>query len=217
MKVRWLAIAAGMLGLACKGKPAPAPPVRDDAGPLVPADAAPIDAAVDAPPDASPATTITGDGVGPITRKTASEEAFQRLFPGHRVTAEHHEAEDYAYDEILVGKPDQVTLRAVITDDRLFKVEVKDATFATATGVAVGMTAGELAARLPDVACVHESYDPEADAERVERALRCEAPSLPNVTFDLDLAGFSRGEGKVPIKAIAKRKIIQIVWLPTRG
>src|SRR5262245_63836901 len=119
--MRWLVLAALCVG--CKGKKPP--PKHDDAR-VMPADAAVADAAVDAAPPDAPAmsTTITSDGVGPITADTNDVEDFERLMPGFAAKSEHHEAEDYSYDEILVTKNKTQVLRAVVQDEHLFKVEV---------------------------------------------------------------------------------------------
>jgi hypothetical protein len=211
--MRWLALAALCAG--CKGKQPP-PPKHEDARPA-PADAA-IDAPVDAPPDApAMSTAITSDGVGPITAKHIDVEDYKQLLSGMTVTADHKEGEDFMYDEYIAKKGKTQILRAVITDRSLFKIEVDDPMFATAAGVAVGMTVGEAAERMKDLKCVYETYDPQADAERVDRSLRCEGASLPQVMFEIDLAGFKGPEGNVGTKAIAKRKIAQIVWLAAKG
>ena len=212
--MRSLALLALCLG--CKGKQAP-PPKHDDARitPLDarPADAAAIDAAADA---AATSTTITADGVGPISAKVKDEEQFAKLLPGFTVKSEHHEAEDYSFDEIVASKGTSQVLRAVVQDGALFKVEVDDPTFATASGVAVGMTVADLVAKLPDAKCVYEKYDAESDAERVDQALRCQAASLPQVLFEIDYAKLTVPEGAVSTKTIGKRKIVQIVWLAAK-
>ena len=92
-------------------------------------------------------------------------------------------------------------------------IEVDEPMFATESGIAVGSTVTELAAKVADIKCVYETYDPEADAERVERSLRCDSEKLPRVLFEIDYEKFKGPEGKVSTKTIAKRKIIQIVWL----
>ena len=72
--MRWLVLAALCVG--CKGKKPP--PKHDDAR-IMPADAAVADAAIDAAPPDAPAmpTTITSDGVGPITADTNDVEEFE--------------------------------------------------------------------------------------------------------------------------------------------
>ncbi|HEX5062146.1 MAG TPA: DUF1131 family protein [Kofleriaceae bacterium] len=207
--MRWLVLAALCVG--CKGKKPP--PKHDDAR-IMPADAAVADAAVDAAPDAwQMSTTITSDGVGPITADTNDADDFERLMPGYSAKSEHHEAEDYSYDEILVTKNRLQILRAVVQDKSLFKVEVDDATFTTASGVSVGTPVAELAAKIADIKCVYETYDPEADAERVDRSLRCGSEKLPRVLFEIDYEKFKGPEGTVSTKTIGKRKVVQIVWL----
>lgn len=209
--MRWLVLAALCVG--CKGKKQP-PPKHDDAR-IVPADAAVADAVVDAAPPDAPvmSTTITSDGVGPITADTNDADDIARLMPGYAAKSEHHEAEDYSYDEIVVTKNKVQVLRAVVQDKNLFKVEVDDPTFATASGVTVGTTVAELAAKIASIKCVYETYDPEADAERVDRSLRCDSEKLPRVLFEIDYEKFKGPEGTVSPKTIAKRKIVQIVWL----
>lgn len=208
--MRWLAVAALCLG--CKSKQ-PAPRKYEDAKPA-PADAAIADAPVDAAPDgATMSTLITPEGVGPITPKMIDEEDFAKALTGLVVKSEHREAEDYSYDEIIASKGDHQILRAVVNDDSLFKVEVDDPMFATAAGVTVGMTVADLASKTADLKCTYETFDPQADAERVDRALRCESASLPHITFEIDYEKYKGREGKVSPKAIAKRKISQIVWL----
>lgn len=210
--MKWLVVAALML--ACKGKQQP--PARDDA-PARPIDAAVADAPVDAPPpDAGMSTTITADGVGPITAKMVDEDDFRKALVGLTVTSRHREGEDFKFDEILARRGKTQVLRAVITDRSLFKVEVSDPMFATAAGVAVGMTVGQASATTKDLRCTYETYDPEADAERVDRALRCESESLPQVMFEIDHAGYQGPEGTVSPKTIADRKIVEIVWLAQR-
>lgn len=210
--MKWLVVAALML--ACKGKQQP--PKRDDA-PVKPIDAAVADAAVDAPaPDAGMSTTITPDGVGPITAKMIEEDDYRKVLVGLTVTSKHQEAEDFMFDEIIAKKGKTQVLRAVITDRSLFKVEVRDPMFTTAAGVAVGMTVGEASATTKDLKCTYETYDPDADAERVDRALRCESESLPQVMFEIDHAGYDGPEGTVSPKTIADRKIVAIVWLAHR-
>lgn len=208
--MRCLVVAALCLG--CKGKQAP--PERDRVPPPAPGDAAVADATNDAPVDApGMSVTITSDGVGPITRKTTSPGAFRRLLPGFTVDTEHHEAEDYSFDELTMSKGKKRILRAVVEADRLFKVEVEDPMFKTESGVAVGMTVDELAARVKDLECSYEIYDPSADAEHVERALRCESASLPHVLFEIDHENFDGEPGGIRAKAIAARTIAEIVWL----
>jgi hypothetical protein len=209
--MRWLVVAAFAVG--CKGKPAPHK--YEDAKPAPPpADAAIADAEVDAAPDAaSMSTLITPDGVGPITAKMTDEDDFVKVLHGLTVKSEHREAEDYSYDEIIASKGDKQVLRAVVTDDALFKIEVDDPMFTTAAGMAVGMTVADLAAKTSDLKCAYETYEPEADAERVDRALRCDSATLPHILFEIDYANYKGPEGRVGTKAIAKRKIVQIVWL----
>lgn len=209
--MRWLVVAA--LCVACKGKQQPTPK-RDDA-PARPIDAAVADAPIDAAaPDApSMSTVITADGVGPLTAKHVDESDYRKLLVGLKVITKHQEGEDFIYDEYIAKKGAAQVLRAVITDRSLFKIEVTDPMFATAAGVAVGMTVGQAAAKTKDLRCAFETYDPEADAERVDRSLRCEAASLPRVMFEVDLDGFTGEEGTVSTKLIANRKIVEIVWL----
>lgn len=209
--MKWLAIAAVCIG--CKGgKPAPK---RDDAAPS-PIDAAALDAA---PLDAAPldggtlSLVIASDGVGPITSKATDEDAFKKLLPGFTIKSSHRQAEDIKFDEIVASKDGRPILRAVIEDENLFKVTVKDPMFATAAGITVGMTAADLARKMADLKCRYEKYDPEADAERVERSLRCDAESLPHILFELDHQGFKGPVGAVAGKSIAARKIVEIVWL----
>lgn len=208
--MRWILIVA--VCVSCKGSKQP--PKRDDAA-IVVIDAAAADAPHDAPViDASALTlVIASDGVGPITAKANDEDAFKKLLPGFVIKSEHHEAEDVSYDEITASKDGRPILRAVIDGDKLFKVEVKDPMFATAAGVGVGMTAADLATKMTDLKCRYEKYDAEADAERVDRSLRCEAQSLPHVLFELDHQGFKGKVGAAATKAIATRKIVSIVWL----
>ena len=74
---------------------------------MQPIDAAVPDAAVPdaAVPDAATmSTTITSEGVGPITARATTEHQFRKLLPGFEVISERHEAEDYVYDEITVRK-----------------------------------------------------------------------------------------------------------------
>lgn len=210
--MRWLVVAALCAG--CKSKQ---PPRAHDAR-LPPADAAVADAAIDAPrPDAATMSfTITSDGVGPITTRATEEYDFVKLLPGFTVTSSHHEAEDYEFDEIIVKKGDDQILRAVVSDHSLFKVEVDHPMFSTAAGASVGITVGELVVRTKDIKCVFETYDPQADAERVDRALRCQSASLPRVLFEIDYEKFTGREGTVSPKAIAKRRIVQIVWLAAK-
>jgi hypothetical protein len=208
--MRWLVVAA--LLVACKGKQAP--PKRDDAA-LQPIDAVIADAAVDAAAiDAAVmSTTITPTGVGPITAKVVDEDDFKELLVGMTITTNHREGEDFNFDEYVAKKDKTQILRAVVTDKSLFKIEVYDPMFATAAGVTTGMTVGDAALKMKDLKCVFEIYDPQADAERVEKSLRCEAASLPQIMFEVDLAGFKGPEGNVSAKTISKRKIVQIVWL----
>jgi hypothetical protein len=209
--MRWLVVAALCAG--CKNKPAPQPKY-EDARPA-PADAASADAVIDAAPLDAPAmsTTITSDGVGPLTAKHIDEDDYKELLVGLTITSEHKEGEDFMFDEYIASRGTTRVLRAVISDRSLFKIEVLDPMFATAAGVSVGMTVAELAAKTANIQCVFEIYDPSADAERVDRALRCESPRLPHVKFDIDYENFTGAEGKVATKAIAKRKIVQILWL----
>lgn len=211
--MRWLVVAAVCAG--CKSKQ---PPRTHDDARLPPADAALADAAIDAarPDAATMSLTITSDGVGPITTKATEEDDFVRLLPGFTVTSSHHEAEDYAFDEIIARKGEDQILRAVVSDHSLFKVEVEHPMFSTAAGASVGITVGELIVRTKDIKCVFETYDPEADAERVDRALRCQSASLPRVLFEIDYEKFTGREGTVSPKAIAKRRIVQIVWLAAK-
>lgn len=209
--MRWSVVVA--LVMACKGDPRPPP-----AAPVAPpkrADAIVKEEEVIMPSISS--VTISSDGVGPVTANTPpSAVAIRPLFSGFEVTSEHHEAEDFNFDEILVAK--RTPLLRIVVDNmgdapRLFKIEVFDPMFATASGVTTGMTVAELAAKLPDIACKFEHFEPDADAERVEKLLHCASPSLPHVTFDLDDQGFRRHRGRVPIKIIETRRIAKIVWL----
>lgn len=204
------------LCLGCKGKQPP--PARDDAPTQRPIDAALADATIEvATPDAAVMPTmITSDGVGPITRKTTAPGAFRRLLPGYTVTTEHHEAEDYSFDELTVRDGKTRILRVVVEEDRLFKVEVESPVFKTESGAAVGMTVAELAARVKDLACSYQTFNPEGDAEHVDRALRCESPSLPYVLFEIDHEGFDGETGGIRPKAITNRAIVEIVWLAAR-
>lgn len=208
--MRWLVAAALVFG--CKGKQAP--PKRDDA-PVQPIDAAIADAAVDAapPPDAGMATTITPTGVGPITAKFINEDDYKAALVGLTVTEKHQEGEDFVYDEYIASRGKVRVLRAVVTDRTLFKVEVYDPMFATAAGVTTGMTVAEAGEKMKDMKCVYETYDPAGDAERVDKSLRCESASLPNVKFEVENDKFKGPEGTVSAKTIATRKISQIVWL----
>lgn len=209
--MKWLVVAA--LCLACKGKHQPAP-TRDDAPPR-PIDAAVADAPIDAPvPDAHVMpTTITPTGVGPLTAKHVDEHDYKKLLVGLKVMTQHQEGEDFVYDEYIATKGDRRILRAVITDRSLFKIEVYDPMFHTSAGIAVGMTVGHAAAKMKDLKCAFETYDPSADAEGVDKALRCQAESLPHVMFEIDLEGFTGARGNVSPKTIADRQIIEIVWL----
>jgi len=196
----------------CKGKQPPAPKY-EDARPApadVPAADAAIDAGVDAP---SMSTTITPDGVGPLTAKHVDEEDYKELLVGFTVTSEHREGEDFKFDEYIASKGTTKVLRAVITENSVFKIEVLDPMFTTTAGVAVGMTVGDAAAKIAGLECVYEKYDAESDAERIDRALRCQSESLPNLMFDIDYDKFKGPLGKVSPKTIGKRKIVQIVWL----
>lgn len=208
--MRWLVVAA--LLFACKGKQAP--PKRDDAR-ARPIDAAVADAAIDAapPPDAGMSTSITPDGVGPIGPKFINIDDYKEALVGLAIKHNHREAEDFMFDEFIASKGKTKVLRAVVNDRTLFKVEVLDPMFSTAAGVATGMTVASAAAKMKDLKCAFETYDPEADAERVEKSLRCESASLPHVMFEIDLDGFKGAEGNVGIKTIGNRKIVQIVWL----
>ncbi|HEY5926439.1 MAG TPA: hypothetical protein VIV11_32355 [Kofleriaceae bacterium] len=208
--MRWLVVAALCVG--CKSKKAP--PKFDDAPPA-PADAAVADAPADAatPDAATMPLTITPDGVGPITAKHIDEDDYKELLVGLTIKSEHREGEDFRFDEYVASKGTTPVLRAVISDRSLFKIEVMDPMFTTVAGIGVGMTAEELAAKTPGLKCVYETYDPNQDAERVDRALHCGTEKLPRVRFEIDHDKFKGPEGKVNPKVIAKRKIVQIVWL----
>jgi len=130
-----------------------------------------------------------------------------------KITTNHREGEDFKFDEYVAMKGKTQILRAVVSDGSLFKIEVSDPMFATAAGVTTGMTVTEAAGKMKDLRCVYETYDPQADAERVEKSLRCESESLPQIKFEIDLAGFKGPEGTVSAKTIGSRKIVQIVWL----
>ena len=208
--MRWFVALALCFG--CKNKQPPAPKY-EDARPA-PADAGLADAAVDAAADAATMSTlITPDGVGPITKKNIDEEDYKELLVGLTITTEHKEGEDFMFDEYIASNGKTAVLRAVITDRSLFKIEVSDPMFKTTAGVAVGMTVEDAAAKMTDLTCSFETFDPEADAERVDRALRCESKSLPRIMFEIDLDKYKGKEGKVSTKAIGKRKIVEIVWL----
>jgi hypothetical protein len=208
--MRSLAIVLVCIG--CKGGKRP---VKHDDASIVPADAAIADAPADAAVSDAAAIphAITSDGVGPLNAKATDEEAFKKLLPGFAVKSEHRQAEAYSYDELLVSKDGKLALRAVVQSGKLFKIEVVDAMFAIDAGLTVGRTAGELAARMTDLKCAYEKYDPEGDAEHVDRALRCESQSLPRILFELDKNAFTGAIGPVAPKAIAARKIVEIVWL----
>jgi hypothetical protein len=209
--MRWLVVAALCLG--CKGKQQPTPK-RDDAA-LQPIDALVADAAVDAAAaDAAVmATEITPAGVGPLTAKHVDVDDFKKALVGFAISEVRQEGEAFAYDEIVAKRGDKQILRAVVQDRSLFKIEVLDPMFATSAGVAVGTTVAQAAAKMKDLRCVFETYDPEEDAERVEKALRCESASLPHVMFEVDLEGFNGPVGKVTPKTIGARTITEIVWL----
>ncbi len=208
--MRWLVVAAVLVG--CKGKQAP--PKRDDAR-VQRIDAAVADASIDAapPPDAGMSTLITPTGVGPITAKFINEDDYKESLIGLAITENHREGEDFLFDEFIASKGKTKVLRAVVMDRTLFKVEVFDATFSTAAGVTTGMTVADAAEKMKDMKCVFETYDPQSDADRVDKSLRCESASLPHVMFEIDLAGFKGVEGNVGLKTIGSRKIVQIVWL----
>ena len=207
--MRWFALI--VLCSSCKCSKAPLK--HDDARPS-PADVvvadAPVDAAIDAP---AMSTVITSDAVGPLTVKATDEEAFKKLLPSFAIKTQHREAEAYNYEEIIASKDGKRTLRAVVNGGKLFKIAVDDATFTTEHHLAVGMTVADLAARMADLKCAYQTYDPEADAEHVDRALRCQSQSLPRILFEIDLAGFAGKFGDVGPKTIATRKIIEIIWL----
>ena len=209
--MRWLVVAALCVGCS-KGKKAP--PKYEDAQPA-PADAALADAPIDAlvVDAATMPLTITSDGVGPITVKNIDEDDYKKLLVGLTIKVEHREGEDFRFDEYVASKGTTQVLRAVISDNSLFKIEVLDPMFTTVAGIGVGATAEELAAKTPGLKCVYETYDPNQDAERVDRALRCESEKLQRVMFEIDHDKFKGPEGNVSPKTIAKRKIIQIVWL----
>ena len=209
--MRWLVVAAVCLG--CKGKQQPTPK-RDDAA-LQPIDAVVADAAIDAAAaDAAVMSTeITPAGVGPLTAKHVDVDDFKKALAGFAISEARQEGEAFAYDEIIAKRGDKQILRAVVQDRSLFKIEVLDPMFATTAGVAVGTSVAQAAAKMKDLRCVFETYDPEEDAERVEKSLRCESASLPQVIFEIDLDGFKGSEGTVGTKMIASRKIVQILWL----
>ncbi|MBA3538184.1 MAG: hypothetical protein H0T79_01010 [Deltaproteobacteria bacterium] len=210
-------------GAACKKTEPPTPTGAGSGGPVIivgsgsGSGSAPADASS---PDASGigfATTITPDGVGPITAKTPPTTVAS-LFPGLEVEHDIQETEASKAEYFNFSKSTQPVLSVVVDDftdaNAIFKVVITDPMFATATGIGVSSTIMDLAKKHPDTKCYFEKYDAEADAERVEQRLFCEAASLPRLSFQLAGEMMKGKPGEVGLNVLARQAITQIVWLP---
>jgi hypothetical protein len=171
------------------------------------------------PPDAGPAprfaTTITPDGVGPITART-DPARLRRLFPGLELVRRHDEGEDHAFDELTLSRGGRAALRVIVDEfkssSQPFRVDVFDPMFTTPTGLSVASTVAEVAAALPDLGCRYARF---ADnPEHFDRALSCRSARLPRISFELDPRGFRGPEGKVEVAAFADRTFARIIWMP---
>jgi hypothetical protein len=182
-------------------------------GPITAADPA------TAAPKRAFATTISSTGVGPLGARTPDDkDVIAGLLPGLTVELNRNEAEDHDVDEYTIKQGDKVVLFVVMdryrsSANEMFRIDVFDPMFATATGIAVGSTVGALAAKHPDTACKLERYDPDADIYRVDRRLYCETPAVPNVAFDLDPESWRDPPAQIPVRKLADRKIQQISWV----
>lgn len=164
-------------------------------------------------------TTISSAGVGPLGAKTPDDrDAITALLPGLTVELERNEGEGHDLGEYTVNQGDRRVLFVVMDryrdgDHKMFRIDVSDPMFATASGIAVGATVGALAAKHPDTVCRFERYDPEADIYAVERRLFCETPALPHVAFELDPEGWRDEPAQIPVARLAERKLQEIVWV----
>lgn len=211
---------------ACKGTPEPSSTGSGSGSVRAPRDAAlaavPIvDAAVDTTIDAAVAaapfsTIISSAGVGPFHVKTPDDEAaIAKLVPGFDVTPSVNESEAHELHEYTIGHGTTQSLFVIMDayrDGAIATIDVFDPMFATASGIRVGSTIGELAAAHADVVCRFERYDADLDVYRVEQRLYCEIRSLPNVSFELDSKAWRGLPGKLAVSKLASRKISTIIW-----
>lgn len=170
-------------------------------------------------PPAAFSTVLSSAGVGPLGSDTPDDrDAIARLVPGLTVTLSENVAEDHEIHEYTAAQGERRVLFVVINASsgptpRVFRIDVHDRLFATATGIGVGSTIGALAAKHPDTACRFARYDPAADIYRVDRRLYCEAGSLPHLAFDLDPTDWREAPAQIPVARLAARKIHEITWL----
>jgi hypothetical protein len=210
MKRRIVLVAIGLAG--CKGNPsAPAPTASSAQETETSSAVSRSDHDAASAPDA---WIISAHGVGPITATTEpTVEAIQRLVPTLQVEGEQHEGEDFSYLAISLQQDGAVQAEIIVDEGTLFKVEVRGPLFATAQGLRVTSTVAELASAMPELSCRYETYDPDLDAQRVDRLLFCTTAEAPSISYSIDLTGFRGGEGPIAPEMIAERSIDQIVWL----
>lgn len=163
------------------------------------------------------ATAITPEGIGPFAAGLEnSVGAIGRRVPGLRVVSQKDSSESHDIDKITVSRADAPVLTLIMNNyrgaDPLFTVAARDPLFRTATGVGVGSTVQELAARHAGVACSYEEYDATLDVLGVERRLYCRAADLANISFELDAATWKPHPGEVTPAELAERPITEVVW-----
>jgi hypothetical protein len=152
---------------------------------------------------------ISPNGVGPFTTATPMQvDAVRAAFPGFAVvtgTRSYGEGETDDTIDILSGG--EIVLRLINEDGHLSEILVESSGFATPSGITVGSTVRELASKERNVSC--ESSMPYDDTWE----LWCTTPGQPHVQFVIGDDSIRR-EGNIAVRAIARRTIAQILWLP---
>jgi hypothetical protein len=171
------------------------------------------------PPNATFSQTITSASVGPLTA-TTDPKIVAAMFPGMDTSTKHEEGEDHSSDDTTVALHGGAAVLHVIVDNMrdpktIFRVDVVGSMFATQTGIRVGSTVADFAAKYSDAECRRETYDP--NPENFTKALLCEAPAAQNLTFYLDPNALTGPDGKVATAKLAGFKIERIIWHPPRA
>jgi hypothetical protein len=153
--------------------------------------------------------TISPNGIGPFTTATPmTVDAVRAAFPGFEVVpGTRSYGEGFTDDTIDILSGGEVVLRLINEDGHLSEILVESSGFATSSGIAVGATVRELASKEHNVSC--ESAMPYDDTWE----LWCTAPGQPHVQFVISDDSIRR-EGNIEARAIARRTIAEIIWLP---
>src|SRR5260221_7885792 len=143
--------------------------------------------------------TITPEAVGPL-KPTTNPKIVAAMFPGLDATTKHDEGEDHSSDDTSIALHNGTVVLHVITDNMrdastIFRVDVVGSMFATEAGIRVGSTVADLFAKYPDASCRRETYTP--NPEHFDKALLCDTPALPNLTFYMDPKSLDGPDGKV--------------------